>query len=240
MAGGLDLRAGDERQGGEGLVGQIGRERRRFAERDTPGASLDLSAVRVGDQDPQEELVALERGQRADRQGTAAAEPAQEGALGLDAGAARTVFDPGGQRDRLAVVGARLERERALAGISSSGSSRREIRSARPSRSRPDAARTRASSSPASSLRRRVSTLPRTSRSSRSGRSCSSWAARRAEPVPTRAPRGSASTGSRTRGKTSATSAVAGRISASRGSPRSGTAASRRPGSRTVGTSLRL
>ena len=58
----------------------------------------------------------------------------------------------------------------------------------RPSRSSPAAASTSTSTSPAARLRSRVSTLPRSSRTSRSGRAASSCARRRSALVPTRAP----------------------------------------------------
>ena len=60
----------------------------------------------------------------------------------------------------------------------------------RPSRRSPAAARTIASSSPSASLRSRVSTLPCSSLTSRSGRAASSCACRRRLAVPTRAPFG--------------------------------------------------
>ena len=55
----------------------------------------------------------------------------------------------------------------------------------RPSRSSPACASTSAAKSPSARRRRRVSTLPRSSRTSRSGRSASSWARRRRLLVPT-------------------------------------------------------
>src|SRR5581483_3355066 len=61
------------------------------------------------------------------------------------------------------------------------------MRSVRPRRTRPAAARMMASYSPSSSLRRRVSTLPRSGRTLRSGRRARSCAWRRRLLVPTRA-----------------------------------------------------
>ncbi len=70
-----------------------------------------------------------------------------------------------------------------------SGSISSVMLACRPSRDRPAAARTTASRS---SVTRdnRVSTLPRMSTISRSGRATAIWARRRGEPVPTRAPTG--------------------------------------------------
>ena len=59
--------------------------------------------------------------------------------------------------------------------------------SSRPSRARPARASTTASTSPERTLPIRVSTLPRIGRHSRPRPSARSWAARRGEPVPTRA-----------------------------------------------------
>ena len=76
--------------------------------------------------------------------------------------------------------------------ITSTGSSSL-ITASLPTRSSPEAARTTASRSASGPSARfsRVSTLPRIATTSRSGRARSSWAARRGEPVPTRAPSGS-------------------------------------------------
>ena len=80
------------------------------------------------------------------------------------------------------------------AGAMTSGPNASVTASSRPSRARPARARTTASRSPVRAepptRPRRVSTLPRMSTTSRSGRAASSWAARRGEPVPTRAPGG--------------------------------------------------
>ncbi len=83
----------------------------------------------------------------------------------------------------------------------------------RPRRSRPAAASTSTSTSPAACLRSRVSTFPRSSTTSRSGRSASSCARRRSALVPTRAPS---------------------RTCVSRGSPTSTSAASARRGAATI------
>src|SRR5437667_4226178 len=115
------------------------------------------------------------------------------------------------------------------AGTNSSGSSTSVASPRRPSRSRPAAARTIASQLPWRSLRIRVSTLPRRSWSTRSGRSAATWARRRRLVVPTREPAGSL-----------LSSRPALERRASRGSARSSTAQRRRPGGRAVGTSLRL
>ena len=115
----------------------------------------------------------------------------------------------------------------------------------RPMRRSPERARTTASrrspvpraegavpaSAPRSMPRTReslVGTLPRRSRTSRSGRAASTWAARLGEPVPTCAPAGS---------DDSVAPSAAHR--ASRGSSRCGTAAMRRPGVGAVGRSLK-
>ena len=67
------------------------------------------------------------------------------------------------------------------------------MRSASPRRLRPASASRIASYSPASSFCKRVSTLPRMSRTVTSGRACSNCDWRRRLPVPTRAPLGSCS-----------------------------------------------
>src|SRR5450759_4330479 len=81
------------------------------------------------------------------------------------------------------------------AGTINVGSSGTVVASRRPIRCRPAAASTTASRSPSVTRRSRVSTLPRRSTTSRSGRTASSWATRRGEPVPTRAPLGSPTRG---------------------------------------------
>ena len=93
------------------------------------------------------------------------------------------------------VVGARLERERALRDRRAA-SRRARGRGSRARRGRGGAGPAYASttaSSPSDALRSRVSTLPRTMWSSRSGRSALSCAPRRSEEVPTFAPFGSRS-----------------------------------------------
>ena len=112
------------------------------------------------------------------------------------------------------------------AGHMTSGSSTSVMRFSHPSRRSPAAARTMASYSFSSSLRRRVSRFPRMSRISRSGRAARSCAARRKELVPTRAPL--------------VNSASLAPTSASRGSSRSGMAAKVNPGGRSVGMSFKL
>ncbi len=102
--------------------------------------------------------------------------------------------------------------------------SRSAIRSARPRRSRAVAATTTASWSAA--LEIRVCMLPRRLTNRRSGRCCQSATCRLSEPVATSAPGGSAARVEPTR--------------ASRGSPRSGTAAITRPGTGADGRSLAL
>ena len=64
------------------------------------------------------------------------------------------------------------------------------MRSARPRRRSPAQASSVASATPSSSLRSRVSTLPRIGTTLRSGRTCSTWACRRSEEVATVAPFG--------------------------------------------------
>ena len=102
-------------------------------------------------------------------------------------------------------------------------------RSASPSRARPAAARTTAAAPVSRHLRRRVSTLPRSARTSRSGRARRSSARRRSEPVRTTAPRGRSST-----------RAASSETRTSRASTRSGKAATTRPGASATGRSLRL
>ena len=74
------------------------------------------------------------------------------------------------------------------AGHMTAGSSNSVMRFSQPRRRSPAEASTIASYWPSSSLRKRVSTLPRMSSISKSGRSARSCAARRSELVPTRAP----------------------------------------------------
>ena len=83
-----------------------------------------------------------------------------------------------------------LDGDRALAaaGTNSSPSRWPPASPRRSSRSSPAAASTSTSASPAARLRSRVSTLPRSSVTWRSGRTASSWARRRSALVPTRAP----------------------------------------------------
>ncbi len=99
--------------------------------------------------------------------------------------------------------------------------------SRRPSRASPARASTTASRSPGATRRRRVSTLPRMSRIARSGRAARSWAARRGEPVPTRAPAGRVASVRPSRAH-----------SASRGSSRTGTAPRTSPSAGALGRSL--
>ncbi len=79
------------------------------------------------------------------------------------------------------------------AGVIDSAGIGKAISSARPSRRSPATASTIASSSPSASLRSRVSTLPCSSLTSRSGRAASSCARRRRLAVPTLAPSGTSS-----------------------------------------------
>ena len=112
------------------------------------------------------------------------------------------------------------------AGVIDSPASAKEISSCRPSRRSPATASTIASTSPSPSLRRRVSTLPCSSLTSRSGRAASSCARRRRLAVPTRAPSGTSSRLAPTP------------IQASAASSRGGTAASIRPSVSSAGTSF--
>ena len=112
-------------------------------------------------------------------------------------------------------------------GRNSIGSNNWVASSSRPRRARPAAASTTASYSPLATLPRRVSTLPRIGATSMSGRSARSSSARRREPLPTRAPEGSAAS----RRPPEATST-------SRGSPRGRIAASVSPSGAAVGTSF--
>jgi len=114
------------------------------------------------------------------------------------------------------------------AGQNSFGSSRSLTHSVLPRRSRPAAARRMASTWPSASLRRRVSTLPRNSTASMSGRRALSWARRRWLLVPTTAPCGS-----------SAKDKNFTETSASRGSTLGGVAARAKGAGSSVGKSLR-
>src|SRR6266540_107660 len=115
------------------------------------------------------------------------------------------------------------------AGVHTSASNRWLSSSSRPRRASPATATTRASNCPSRSLRMRVSRLPRTGTTSRSGRIASSCALRRGLPVARRAPCGSWPTLCPTR-----------QISPSRGSSRTGNATSSRAGVIVLGTSFRL
>ena len=106
----------------------------------------------------------------------------------------------------------------------------------RPSRLRPAAASTRAEQSPASSLRSRVSTLPRIGRNADVGNATRSAAIRRTLLVPIVAPRpSSAVTASHPLAALDAASTMA-----SRGSSRGSVAASRSPSGSIAGRSLLL
>ena len=78
----------------------------------------------------------------------------------------------------------------AIAGSISAGSNAALTPWVRPRRFKPASASTMPSNSPRASFSSRVVTLPRRSRSSRSGRSASSWLRRRRLDVPTTAPCG--------------------------------------------------
>ena len=107
------------------------------------------------------------------------------------------------------------------------GSRISEAASRRPSRARPAAATTTASSSPSLTLRNRVSTLPRMASTSKPRPRARSCAVRRGEPVPTRDPLGSSA------------SVTPSRLTrASRGSSRCGNAMTTRPSAGCVGRSL--
>ena len=132
--------------------------------------------------------------------------------------ASRSVSDVGGLGHVL--VGRRAPRARGSPGRARARTARHRSgvpSSPRPSRSRPAPdASTIASKSPSASRLRRVSTLPRRSRTSRSGRRASSAARRRRLAVPTTAPSASSSSDSAPQ-------------SASRASARSGHAHDREP-----------
>ncbi len=113
------------------------------------------------------------------------------------------------------------------AGMNASASSVSVAASARPSRLRPASASNVASTSPASSLRRRVSTLPRNDTTARSGRSRFTSACRRSDAVPTTAPAGSSPSDFDLR-----------LMKTSRGSSRGSTAVMMRPSGSAVGMSL--
>ncbi len=113
------------------------------------------------------------------------------------------------------------------AGSIASGSKTWRMRASRPRRLRPAAASTMAAYCPSSSLRRRVSRLPRSGSMRRSGRNALSSTVRRRLEVPTTAPCG-----------TSSSEACPGETSASRGSSRSITQASSKPSGSSIGTSL--
>ena len=113
------------------------------------------------------------------------------------------------------------------AGSMSAGSKQQRMRCPSPRRFRPAAASTMASKPPSSSLRKRVSRLPRSGSILKSGRSASSCTTRRRLEVPTTAPGGSAARLSKRL-----------ETQASRGSSRASTAASSKPSGSAIGTSL--
>ena len=113
------------------------------------------------------------------------------------------------------------------AGRKASRDSFSRITSDRPSRFRPETASRMASKSPSAARRRRVSTLPRSISTFRSGRRARAWAWRRRLAVPSRAPVGRSSNRSKSR-----------LMKASRGSSRSGMAAMTRPSGCSAGTSF--
>jgi len=133
-------------------------------------------------------------------------------------------------RARVAASSLRISRPMApwaTAGSISSGESSAVTRSTMPSRRSPAMASSVASTCPSSSLRSRVCTLPRSGKTSRSGRSSSTCAWRRREAVPTTLPAGRPARLSPRRAK-----------SASRGSSRGRIAARLRPSGSQVGTSF--
>ena len=113
------------------------------------------------------------------------------------------------------------------AGSMSSGSKMWRMRAPRPRRFRPAAASTMPAYWPSSSLRKRVSRLPRKGSMRKSGRSARSSTVRRRLEVPTIAPCGR-----------SVNLAYCGDTQASRGSSRSITQASSKPSGSSIGTSL--
>ena len=113
------------------------------------------------------------------------------------------------------------------AGSITDGSNTARIRASKPKRFKPAAASTMASYRPSSSLRKRVSRLPRKGSIFRSGRNARNKAMRRRLDVPTTAPSGKASR-----------SAYLFDTNASRGSSRSITQASSNPCGNSIGTSL--
>ena len=122
------------------------------------------------------------------------AEAREIGTLGQRARRVARIVERGQMTERRAIVDARLERQDPLPDRGDEDVRIEELavrRGSAPSRSRPAAASTIASKSPASSLRSRVSTLPRIGWTSRSGRNDRTTARRRGLEVPTTAPAGS-------------------------------------------------
>ncbi len=168
----------------------------------------------------------------ADRRRATGLEGGEEGSLRGDGDAGRVVVEIAERVEQRGVVldVAALDSQRTLSGcgqhlvgLEDLGDRVEAVRAGRDLRW----ASTTASSSPSTTLRTRVSTLPRTGTTSRSGRSARSCAARRGEPVPTEAPAGSVATVPPSRA-----------TSTSRASSRGGTAARRRPSAGAVGRSL--
>ena len=125
------------------------------------------------------------------------------------------------------------------AGRQASASIGIETRSPRPSRTSPATASTSRSCSPASSLRSRVPTLPRTRPNSARGHVRRNWATRRTLPLPTRGavpPSGPFPTADSVDGGAT----PAGSTTASRGSARGRTAAIESPSGSSAGMSLAL
>ena len=171
-------------------------------------------------------------GQRSDRRAAAGLERAEQRPLGGDRrpGARRRRGRPGSRSRSSVDAGRDLDRERALAGrrqhldrVEHLGDLVGPAEPEQPGPGQHDARRTRPRRPwPAGCRRCRGSATTSTPRPS-----ALSWAARRGEPVPIRAPAGSSPSVSPSRA-----------TSTSRGSSRTGTAASTTRGSSTVGRSL--
>ena len=187
-------------QTGDDAVAPLCLQRRRHPPRPAlpvrpacPGFSGNVfAAVEVGNEGAQTQrpFAVHPVGIGAERQFATATEQPADGALGSAGDGGRGVIELGKQIGGVVVVRHDLDAQRGLTGrrqrfLDRDGA---RIRSLKPSRTRPAAARMMASNSPASSLARRVLTLPRTGLKSSVGRRLSTAARRKLE-VPTTARR---------------------------------------------------